>query len=48
MRKIHSNLCNITSMATKVHMIFMRFVVLTWKHEHRDINVACDIMFNTK
>ena len=31
--QLHSKLCSITSMATKVHVILRSFVVLTWMRD---------------
>jgi hypothetical protein len=34
---IHSKLCNITLVATKVHMILRNAVVLTWMCDKREL-----------
>jgi hypothetical protein len=31
--RIHSKLCNITHVATKVYVILRNFLVLTWMHD---------------
>ena len=41
--KIHSKLCNIMLVATKVHVILRNYIVLTWVWWKRN-SVACDIM----
>ena len=37
---VHSKLCSITHVATKVHVMLRSFVVWTWMHDR--INVTCD------
>ena len=40
---VHSKLCSITLVATKVHVILRRFVVLAWMRGALElISVACD------
>ena len=34
---LHSKLCNITFVATKVHMILRRYVVLTWVRDSIEV-----------
>jgi hypothetical protein len=34
---VHYNLPNITHVATKVHVILRRYVVLTWMHDNREL-----------
>ena len=34
---VHSNLSNIMPMATKVHMILRRYVVLTWMCDSKEL-----------
>ena len=38
------DLSHFTPMATKVHVILMRYVVLTWMRDYRDVSALCDIM----
>lgn len=38
---IHFYLFNITSEATKVHMIFKNHVVLTWMHDEKKSSSMC-------
>ena len=38
--ELHFNLPNIKHVATKVHVILRRFVVLTWMYDNRDL-VEC-------
>ena len=42
--RLHSKLCSITPMATKVHVILQSFVVLIWMRGIVEINVPCDTM----
>ena len=41
---MHSSLPTVVLVATKVHVILRRYVVLTWMHDNRDFVVECDIM----
>ena len=43
----YSNLPNTTLVATKLHMMLKRSVVLAWMHDNREL-VVCEIMEYTK
>ena len=45
---LHSKLCSITHVATKVHVILWSFVVLTWMHDTIELVQHVTLWNNTK
>ena len=37
LKKLHSNLPNIMHVATKLHVILRRYVILTWVHDNKEL-----------
>jgi hypothetical protein len=47
-RMLHSNLPNFMLVATKVHVAFRRFAVLTWICDNRELVQHVTLQTNTK